>query len=423
MDVTAYGPKMIPKRFAGGSLVAQTGSKMPQASVIHLRYEKEPTQEFHFHHAALVQPLRQMDKKRLTLGLGIAVVAAGFVVARGCLSSPQSGAGAGKNGSGAEAARDKPARPTGPAGPISIVVDAGPMEAGAEKGPDVFFSAKWGGGRMDELGHSRPSEANPEAPMSLTVDGQGRMYVLDQVNGRVLRVGADGKPLGVIPLKQQEAAQDIAIAKDGSVAVLDRYSSKSVVMYDQQGNPLGEIQLQGEGLEETGLATGLFVDGNDVYVEKEHGPLVRVGTTDGKPATDRGEIPGRPSRDGTIFINAGVIDVAAGRMYVSAIDRATMQHRFTRELRQGAAIHGILMLDSDKLGTIYLATQLDQNGSEVVILTCLEPLKGFPTGNVQLPVNTLPEETFRDFAVLDDGGVIYSVRTEQGVSYQRYDCP
>jgi hypothetical protein len=81
------------------------------------------------------------------------------------------------------------------------------------------------------------------------------------------------------------------------------------------------------------------------------------------------------------------------------------------------------MLDTDKLGTIYLATQLDQNGTEVLILTCLEPLRGFPTGSATLPVNTMPEETFRDLAVLDDGGVIYSVRTEQGVSYQRYDCP
>jgi hypothetical protein len=366
-----------------------------------------------------------MDKRHFATGFVIAVVAVGFVVARGCLSDETRAPGTSKNSATAEktAKSDKPSPPTGPAGPVTIVVDAGSSDASAEKAPDVFFSAKWGGGRMDELGHSRPSEANPEAPMSLTMDSKGRMYVLDQVNGRVLRVGADGKPESVIPLKQQEAAQDMAVANNGNVAVLDRYFSKSVVMYDEKGNSLGEIPLEGEGLEETGLVTGVFVDGDDVYVEKEHGPLQRVGTTDGKPSTDRGEIPGRPSRDGLSFINAGVIDVVAGRMYVSAIDRATMQHRFTRELRHGAEIRGILMLDTDKLGTIYLATLLDQNGSETVILTCLEPLKGYPTGSAQLPVNTMPEETFRDFAVLDDGGVIYSVRTEQGVSYQRYDCP
>lgn len=363
-----------------------------------------------------------MDKKPYALAFGVIALAAVIVANRSCNSNARHAGGAQvRPVHGSEASQEKPPSTSG-AEPITILVDAGVADASYEKGPDVFFSAAWGSGRMDQLGHTRPSEANPEAPMSLTVDGRGRMYVLDQVNGRVLRVGSDGKPETVIPLKQQEAAQDVAIGKDGSVAVLDRYFSKSIVMYDEKGNALGEIPLEGEGLEETGLVTGLFVDGNDVYVEKEHGPLQRIGTTDGKPATDRGEIPGRPSRDGQSFINAGVIDVAAGRMYVSAIDRPTMQHRFTRELRQGSPIRGILMLDTDKLGTIYLATQLDQNGTEVLILTCLEPLKGFPMGSVQLPVNTMPEETFRDFAVLDEGGVIYSLRTEQGVSYQRYDC-
>jgi hypothetical protein len=365
-----------------------------------------------------------MEKKHFAFGIAVGAIVVGIVAVRGCSPETRTGARTTKDRSAKTNTNgEKPAAPVPGGEPITIVVDAGAQDAAADKGPDVFFSATWGSGRLDQLGHTRPSEANPEAPMSLTIDGQGRMFVLDQVNGRILRVGPDGKPQGVIPLKQQEAAQDVAVANDGSMAVLDRFNSKSIVMYDQQGNALGEIPLQGEGLEETGLATGLFVDGNDVYVEKEHGPLVRVGTTDGKPASDRGEIPGRPSRDGNSFLNAGVIDVAAGRMYVSAIDRASMQHRFTRELRQGAEIRGILMLDSDKLGTIYLATQLNQNGTEVVILTCLEPLKGFPTGSAQLPVNTLPEETFRDFAVLDEGGVIYSVRGEQGVSYQRYDCP
>lgn len=363
-----------------------------------------------------------MEKKRYALVFGIIAVVTAIVANRSCNSDIRKAGSTPEHPTpGTEAARERPS-PTPGSEPIAILVDGGMSDASTDKRPDVFFAATWGSGRMDQLGHTRPSEANPEAPMSLTVDGSGRMYVLDQVNGRVLRVGADGKPESVIPLKQQEAAQDVAIGKDGSVAVLDRYFSKSIVMYDEKGNPLGEIPLEGEGLEETGLVTGLFVDGKDVYVEKEHGPLQRIGTTDGKPATDRGEIPGRPSRDGQSFINAGVIDVTAGRMYVSAIDRPTMQHRFTRELRQGAVIRGILMLDTDKLGTIYLATQLDKDGSEMVILTCLEPLKGFPMGSVQLPVNTMPEETFRDFAVLDEGGVIYSMRTEQGVSYQRYDC-
>jgi len=185
---------------------------------------------------------------------------------------------------------------------------------------------------------------------------------------------------------------------------------------------LGELPLEGEGLDELGFVTGVFVDGKDVYVEKEHGPLLRLGTTDGQPG-DRIEVPGRPTRDGLSYIKAGIIEPELGRMYISSVDRKTMQHRFTREYRQGSEIRGILLLDTDKAGTIYLATLLIQNGQETVLLSCHEPLKGIPTGTTVLPVNTMPEETFRDMVVLDEGGVVYSVRTEQGVSYQKYDCP
>jgi hypothetical protein len=45
-----------------------------------------------------------------------------------------------------------------------------------------------------------------------------------------------------------------------------------------------------------------------------------------------------------------------------------------------------------------------------------------PVGSAVLPANTLPDETFRDLTVLDGGGVVYAVRTEAGVSYERYDC-
>jgi hypothetical protein len=165
------------------------------------------------------------------------------------------------------------------------------------------------------------------------------------------------------------------------------------------------------------------VDGKDVYVEREHGPLVKVGDTSGKPAEERTEIPGRPSRDGLSFLNAGLTDAGAGRAYVASIERATMQHRFTRELRLEAPIQAIVLLDSDKSGVIYFAMQVERApGDEVVFLTCLEPLKGLPIGTAVMPANTMPEETFRDLAVLDDGGVVYALRTDAGVQYQRYDC-
>jgi hypothetical protein len=357
--------------------------------------------------------------------IGLIAVALGgvLVLSRSC------GGGDKKAETPSKAAEQKPVdvaaklREQRPKAPGPGAPTAAPESAPAPAaGPEVVFSSPWGGETLDQVGRVRPSEANPEGPMSFAVDGKGRIYVLDQVNGRIVRRGADGKPEIAIPI-EAAAAQDLAVAADGSAAVLDRFSSKSVTLYDEKGAKVGEIPLKGEELDETGLVTGVFVDGNDVYVEKEHGPLYKIGDKSGAPADEQTEIPGRPSRDGLSFLKAGVTDPPLGRVFVSSVDRATMQHRFTRELRLDAPVQAIVLLDSDKAGMIYFASQVERApGDEVVFLTCLEPLKGVPVGTAVMPANTLPEETFRDLVVLDGGGVLYSLRTEAGVSYQRYDC-
>jgi hypothetical protein len=297
--------------------------------------------------------------------------------------------------------------------------DALHNEAGA--GRVVFFSP-WGGSTKDQLGHDRPLEGNPTGPMSLGHDAKGRVYVLDQVNGRVVRHGVDGKAEASSDVRLRNA-QDLAVAADGSMAVLDRLGDKAIAFYGTDGVLRGQLPLEGEGIEETGLLTGVFIDGKDVYVEREHGTLINIGDTSGNPAEPRKEIPGRPTRDGTGFLTAGITDAAAGRAWLALVDRATGDHRFTRELRLKAEIRSIRLLDSDKAGTIYLATEMHQEPAEDwILLQCLDALKGVPIGSATLPANTMPEETFRDLTVLDEGGVVLAHQTEQGVTYQTYEC-
>lgn len=265
-------------------------------------------------------------------------------------------------------------------------------------------------------------EGNPEGPMSFAVDSQGRMLVLDQVNRRMVRYGADGKPLGEVPLELR-SPQDVASGEDGSTAVMDRLVNKSVAIYDAEGSLKGEIPLEGEGVPKGGLLSGVFVDGNDVYVEREHGSLVRIGDTQGRPAQDRAELPGRPSRDGLYFLRAGISGAEEGRVYVTSFERATKAHRFTRELHLNMPARTILLLDTDRQGTIYLATVVEPApNKELLLLSCLEPEKGVPIGKAELPVNNMPEETFRTLVVLADGGVLFALMTSAGVTYQRYDC-
>ncbi len=282
----------------------------------------------------------------------------------------------------------------------------------------------WGGGDHD-VGRLRPEEGNPEAPMSLVLDPKGNVLVLDQVNARMLRLGKDGKTLGIIPVPLR-AAQDVAIAPDGTMAVLDRLGDKGIAILGPDGKLIGTLPLEGKGIDEAGGLTGVFVDGKSVYVEREHGTLVRVGDTSGVVDESRPELPGRPSRDGRLLLSAGITDGSAGRLFISAIERATEEHVFTRELRMGMPIVSIMLLDSDAAGVVYLATLAEiPSGDEpvpAVFLTCLSSGDGQPGHTVQLPVNASADETFREMTVAPAGGVVYAHRTESGMTLSRYDC-
>jgi hypothetical protein len=304
----------------------------------------------------------------------------------------------------------------------------GPAGAAASRSGDVIAEVAWGS-EPSQLGRERQQEASPEAPMSLAVTPLGDIVVLDQVNGRLVRYGPDGKVQGTLPLTQQ-TPQDITVAKDGSVLVLDRLKDKSVAILDPYTGELkGELPLKGTGIPEPGLITGTFVDGDSVYVEREHGTLVRIGDLSGKADTERPELPGRPTRDGRTYLHARISDARSGRILINFIDRETAAQRFAREYRLQFELLYITLLDSDRSGVVYLAVvgQVPTGKAEpatvpAMRLYCLDPLEGKVMGQAELLYSPMPEETFRDLVVLDQGGVIYQHRTEAGVSIRRADC-
>ena len=207
------------------------------------------------------------------------------------------------------------------------------------------------------------------------------------------------------------------------MAVLDRLADKTVVVMGPDGKLVGRLPLAGKGVAPTGGVTGVFVDGKKIYVEVEHGSLVSVGDTSGAADPERSQLPGRPSRDGKTLWSAGIIDKGQGRMWLASMDRASLEQRFTRQLQLGMPMMSIVLLDTDRQGTVYLGTIVEPaQGTEALLLTCVSPADGHALGSVQLPANGMPEETFRDLAVLDEGGVVYQLRTDKGVTLARYDC-
>ncbi|MDW8250558.1 MAG: hypothetical protein RMJ98_14780 [Myxococcales bacterium] len=307
--------------------------------------------------------------------------------------------------------------------PVRISSSAAPSQHPAPSASVVVAHrigfAPWGDGAPDRVGHKLPEEANAEGPMSLVVVG-GALFVLDQVNDRITR-WKDGKAQVVVELGGLEAA-DLAVAPDGSIAVLDRLVNKEVAIF-KDGKRMGSLPLDPERFPEPGTVTGVFVEGEEVWVEKEHGPLIRLGTLSGALSNDQEELPGRPSRDGTLLLSAGIVDQEQGRAYVAAFDRAKGEARFTRQLTFPGVLTTIVALDSDRTGTIYLAVTVEQGTIPVTSVTCLEPARGDPLGAVQISTNTSPEESLRELTVGDDGTIVFAHRTLEGMVFESYRCP
>lgn len=304
---------------------------------------------------------------------------------------------------------------------VDPAVDAAAPEIGdanlASADGKTIIVARWGSGR-GEMGRDRPQEGNPEGPMSLVLAGRD-LLVLDQVNGRLARYDSDGRLQRTSDVPT--TVQDIAVAKDGTVAMVDRLVGKAVTLVDPNGRKIGELPL-GPKIAEPGLVTAVVVDGKNVYAEKEHGALVLIGSTDGKPAADdTSPLSGRPSKDGALLLTAGLSSKAQGKAYLNAIDRRTAALRFARAIQFPRPAQAIVLLDSDAQGTLYLGVAAGEPGDAHI--ACLDAGDGHVLGRIVLPLSHTPEESFRDFTVGDDGTIAFAVRTEDNAQYRTAHCP
>ncbi|MDF2695401.1 MAG: hypothetical protein K0S65_3784, partial [Labilithrix sp.] len=213
------------------------------------------------------------------------------------------------------------------------------------------------------------------------------LLVLDQVNARVVRYDAKGKVRGTFDATL--TTQDIAVGKDGNVVLLDRLVDKTARIVDRNGRAIGTLPLPADRVGDPGLVTGVFVDGRDVYVEKQHGVLTLIGTTDGSRA-DPAELTGRPSKDGSLLLMA-VLSTAEARVNLNVFDRRLGSLRFARAIPFPRPTRQVTLLDSDLRGTIYLGV-LGGN-PQMVHVACLDSADGHAIGRVTLATSAVPEES------------------------------
>lgn len=293
--------------------------------------------------------------------------------------------------------------------------DSGPPPSGLRS------EVPWG---PDGLGKGTSEDGYPGGPNSFTVGPDGSTWILDQFHKRMVRVGPDGKILEVRPTRLESPA-DIAIGKDGTMAVIDRTRQNQVELFDAQGRSRGTLPLPGAKPGEPSELTRVFVEKDKVYAQRgEGGPLFPLGGVDGTPGAGE-EINGQPSRDGRLLISAGVTDYDSGRVWVSGADPGSQAHLFTREATLGNPLEQILLFDSDSSGMIYLvvkATFDDVGGASTLVLCVDGNARGKITRMFSLPYPNEPLDTFRKFDVAPEGGLLAAEYTETGVAYRMHSC-
>lgn len=284
------------------------------------------------------------------------------------------------------------------------------------------------GSAPGKFGRRHEAESSPEGPMALHVGAPGEIAVLDQVNRRV-ELYRDGERRGSLATGG-DTLQDLAIGAEGRVALLDRFVDKSVQVYGPDGKLQNEVALAGPLLPEPGLVTGVFADSGGVYVEREHGSILRIADGSGQTDPARSELPGRPSRDGTLLLTAALLDRAAGTLVVRAFARASLQLVWERPLQLEAPVLHILMLDSDRAGRIYVAAAIGHEDPSPPFKLLDESITavrlgsgGSERGRLRLPPLPDAAESVRPLSVDDAGDLYVMAARPEGLEVRRYRFP
>jgi hypothetical protein len=302
--------------------------------------------------------------------------------------------------------------------PVAAAPNQQNFSATAPSKLETVVRARWGG-KPGELGKRAANESNPEGPMSFAVDERGRAFVLDQVNSRV-QVFEAGKAPKTVPLPS-DTFQDVALAKNDGLVLLDRLSTGSVAFVDGTAKVTHEIALAGRGVSDAGDVTALFSREDGTWVEVKHQNLVRIADADGNPLEEREIVQGRFGENGTLLRAS---KSGASSAFVAAKTASGVAP--LAKIGFDLPISEISALETDARGRIFLGANLVRESAfppydveetaEVVVV--LAPT-GAELARVALPASTGAEESFRRVRVGADGALYQLAFDEHGATLRR----
>jgi hypothetical protein len=173
--------------------------------------------------------------------------------------------------------------------------------------PEKVFEIPYGA-RANELGGEVPPEGLAECPGAVSVAEDGTMYILDQINERIVKMH-DGRENELIDLPARTFF-DLSIAPDGTLVLLDKFVGESIALVDPTGQkPSRELSVRNKYLEEPGAISGVYARADGVWIEQDNQLMVQIADQDGKATLRRQN--GRFSRDGSRLLRAGIVNPRA----------------------------------------------------------------------------------------------------------------
>jgi hypothetical protein len=300
-----------------------------------------------------------------------------------------------------------------------LLLRAGPsVPQGGKDGPGTVLKLGWGSGPWD-AGRHEDGESAPVGPMSFRVDPSGEVYLLDQVNFRVLRFDPGLSASSEIPIGS-DTFQDLAVADDGTIILLDRLVRRAVVLMDAGGNELASHAVEGAGIPEGGGITAMFLERDGLWLEVNHERSVRIldGSLAPCPRTVR---RGRPLDGGDRTVVA-FLDKQGG-VGMRTMDSLTGAVLDEKSFSFGQDLYRIAWIEADASGDIHAMFHLLEPQAanapgppdEKVLALRLSKDLG-KTGSFESPHTIRAWEQFREFQVAGSGTVYQMAFSDQGVT-------
>lgn len=289
--------------------------------------------------------------------------------------------------------------------------------------PQEVIRLPWGcGGLM--AGRKDAVESAPEGPMSFDIEAQGQIYLLDQVNFRVLEINPADKSWREIHISS-DTFQEVEFYR-GKIILLDRIAKSIISIIDPNtGGELSAVPATGKGIHEGGGITAMLAFDDGIWLEYDHRYMVHILNADLSPASREivkgRKLAGYPPR----VIVANLSKDGTARMQIEEFSGG--KTLFAKTVGFNFPITRIIWIESDINGWIFAFFHLlkydDNEPTRVVnegVAGIIFDEKLDEITRFLSPYTITHWEQFREFRVTPEGEVYQMTFDDNGIKIIRW---